>query len=183
MKKSNLDLVRIWYIAKTHCVSGVYSAEYGENEIIESIRKRTLKFSGDTGRRPRILVTKIGQDGHDRGLKIIATAYADLGFDVDISPMFQTPYEAAKIAVENDVHIVGVSSLAAGHKILVPELIESLKKQGGSDIKVVVGGVVPLSDHEFLYNHGVVGIFGPGTVVSNSANKILDVLEKDCCCE
>ena len=122
----------------------------------------------------------MGQDGHDRGVKVIATAFSDLGFDVDISPMFQTPDEAAKMAVENDVHIVGVSSLAASHKILVPELIESLKKEGGEDILVVVGGVIPPKDYDFLYNADtvVVGIFGPGTPIIDSAKKILDALEQ-----
>jgi len=129
------------------------------------------------GRRPRILVTKMGQDGHDRGIKVIATALADLGFDVDISPMFQTPREAAKMAVENDVHVVGVSSLAAGHKTLVPQLISELKQEGGADIRVVVGGVIPPGDYAFLQESGAVGVFGPGTVVTESANKILNALE------
>ena len=130
------------------------------------------------GRRPRILVTKMGQDGHDRGIKVVATAYADFGFDVDISPMFQTPGEAADMAVENDVHAVGVSSLAAGHKILVPQLIDALKKRGAVDIMVFVGGVIPPGDYDFLYNAGVKGIFGPGTVITESANKTLNALEK-----
>jgi methylmalonyl-CoA mutase len=123
-------------------------------------------------------MTKMGQDGHDRGIKVIATAFADLGFDVDIGPMFQTPEEAAQMAVENDVHVVGVSSLAAGHKALVPQLIEFLKKKGGEDIKVVVGGVIPPSDYEFLYQAGAKGVFGPGTVVTDSANKVLHAFEK-----
>jgi methylmalonyl-CoA mutase len=118
----------------------------------------------------------MGQDGHDRGIKVVATAYADLGFDVDISPMFQTPLEAARMAAENDVHIVGVSSLAAGHKVLVPQLIEALKAEGGGDILVVVGGIIPPADYEFLYGKGVVGIFGPGTVITDSANKVLNAL-------
>ena len=120
----------------------------------------------------------MGQDGHDRGIKVVATASADLGFDVDISPMFQTPAEAARMAVENDVHVVGVSSLTAGHKILVPQLIEALKKEGGDDIFVVVGGVIPPGDYEFLYEKGVVKIFGPGTVVPDAANQVLNVLEQ-----
>ncbi len=120
----------------------------------------------------------MGQDGHDRGIKVVATAFADMGFDVDISPMFQTPDEAARMAIENDVHVVGVSSLAAGHKILVPELIESLKKQGSEEILVVVGGIIPPTDYEFLYNAGVSKIFGPGSIVTESANQVLNALEK-----
>jgi methylmalonyl-CoA mutase len=166
------------FVATTQCISGVYAAEYGDSEIIDSIRKRTEDFKGKEGRRPRILVTKMGQDGHDRGIKVIATAFADLGFDVDISPMFQTPAEAARMAVENDVHMVGASSLAAGHKTLVPELIAALKKEGGEDILVVVGGIIPPSDYAFLYQAGVIGIFGPGTPVTESANQVLNALEK-----
>jgi len=166
------------FVATTQCISGVYAAEYGDSEIIAALRKRTADFKENEGRRPRILVTKMGQDGHDRGIKVIATAFADLGFDVDISPMFQTPAEAARMAVENDVHLVGASSLAAGHKTLVPELIDALKKEGGEDILVVVGGIIPPSDYEFLYQAGVVGIFGPGTPVIESANQVLNALEK-----
>ncbi|MBW2592647.1 MAG: methylmalonyl-CoA mutase [Deltaproteobacteria bacterium] len=146
------------YVATTQCISGVYTSEYQNSEIISAIRKRTDAFFKKQGRRPRMLVTKMGQDGHDRGIKVVATAYADLGFDVDISPMFQTPAEAARMAIENDVHLVGVSSLAAGHKSLVPQLIEALKKEGGDDIKVIVGGVIPPGDYNFLYKAGVVGI-------------------------
>ena len=164
------------FVATTQCISGVYASEYGDSEIFASIRKRTDDFLNREGRRPRILVTKMGQDGHDRGIKVIATAFADLGFDVDISPMFQTPQEAANMAVENDVHVVGVSSLAAGHKTLVPQLIAELKKKGGGDIRVVVGGVIPPADYDFLYDAGVVGVFGPGTVVTDAANKILNAL-------
>jgi methylmalonyl-CoA mutase len=166
------------YVATTQCISGAYAAEYGDSEIIASVRKRTDEFKGKEGRRPRILVTKMGQDGHDRGYKVIATAYADLGFDVDISPMFQTPAEAAKMAIENDVHVVGVSSLAAGHKYLVPELIQELNKQGGKEILVVVGGIIPPGDYDFLHGAGAVGIFGPGTVITDSANQVLNALEK-----
>jgi methylmalonyl-CoA mutase len=165
------------FVATTQCISGVYASEYGDSEIFASVRKRTDDFMEREGRRPRILVTKMGQDGHDRGIKVIATAFADLGFDVDISPMFQTPEEAAKMAVENDVHVVGVSSLAAGHKTLVPQLISELKKEGGDDIRVVVGGVIPPADYDFLYDAGAVGVFGPGSVVTDSANKILNELE------
>ena len=165
------------FVATTQCISGVYAAEYGDSEVFASVRKRTDDFMEREGRRPRILVTKMGQDGHDRGIKVIATALADLGFDVDISPMFQTPEEAAKMAVENDVHVVGVSSLAAGHKTLVPQLIAELQKAGGEDIRVVVGGVIPPGDYAFLQEAGAVGVFGPGTAVTESANKILNVLE------
>ncbi len=165
------------YVATTQCISGVYAAEFGESEIIDAIRKRTRDFLEKEGRRPRILLTKMGQDGHDRGIKVVATAFADLGFDVDISPMFQTPEEAAKMAVENVVHIVGASSLAAGHKALVPELIENLKKEGGDDILVVVGGVIPPGDYQFLYDKGVVGIFGPGTPITQSVNQVLNALD------
>ncbi|MFO7560848.1 MAG: methylmalonyl-CoA mutase [Desulfobacterales bacterium] len=166
------------YVATTQCISGIYAAEYGANEVIDSIRKRTEAFKEKHGRRPRILVTKMGQDGHDRGIKVVATAFADFGFDVDISPMFQTPEEAAKMALENDVHIVGASSLAAGHKTLVPELIKSLKASGGEDILVVVGGVIPPGDYQFLYDAGVVGVFGPGTPLTNSASQVLAALEE-----
>ncbi len=166
------------YVATTQCISGVYAAEFGDSEIIASLRKRTAAFNDKQGRRPRMLLTKMGQDGHDRGVKIIATAYADLGFDVDLSPMFQTPEEAARMAVENDVHLVGVSSLAAGHRTLVPQLVEALKKEGGEDIMVVVGGVIPAGDYQRLYDAGAVGVFGPGTPVPDSANKVLNALEE-----
>jgi methylmalonyl-CoA mutase len=166
------------YVATTQCISGVYAAEFGDSEVIQSIRKRTEQFMEREGRRPRILVTKMGQDGHDRGIKVVATAFADLGFDVDISPMFQTPEEAARMAIENDVHVVGASSLAAGHKTLVPELIDELKAQGGEDILVVVGGVIPPGDYQILYDKGAVGVFGPGTPITQSANQVLNALEK-----
>jgi len=166
------------YVATTQCISGVYAAEYQDDEIIAAIRKRTEQFREKEGRRPRILVTKMGQDGHDRGIKVVATAYADLGFDVDISPMFQTPAEAARMAVENDVHVVGVSSLAAGHKILVPELIDALKKEGAEDILVIVGGIIPPADYEFLYASGASKVFGPGSKVTDSANQVLNAIGK-----
>ena len=166
------------FVATTQSISGVYAAEYGDSEIFAALRKRTEEFKRQRGRRPRILVTKMGQDGHDRGIKVIATAFADLGFDVDISPMFQTPREAAKMAVENDVHVVGVSSLAAGHKTLVPQLIAELKQAGGDDIAVVVGGVIPPGDYEFLHQAGAACVFGPGTVVTDAANKVLNIVEK-----
>jgi methylmalonyl-CoA mutase len=166
------------YVATTQCISGVYAAEYGDTEIIEAMRKRTEQFQEKEGRRPRILVTKMGQDGHDRGIKVIATGFADLGFDVDISPMFQTPAEVARMAVENDVHVVGVSSQVAGHKTLVPQLLNALKTEGGEEILVVVGGIIPPADYKFLYEEGAAGIFGPGTPVTKSANQVLDALEK-----
>jgi len=166
------------FVATTQCISGVYAAEYADSEIFQSIRKRTDQFMDREGRRPRILLTKMGQDGHDRGVKVIATAFADLGFDVDLSPMFQTPEEAAQMAVENDVHLVGVSSLAAGHRALVPELVGALKEKGGDDIKVVVGGVIPPRDYEALYSAGAVGVFGPGTPITESANQVLNALEQ-----
>jgi methylmalonyl-CoA mutase len=166
------------YVATTQCISGVYAAEYGDAEIIAAMRKRTEEFQNKEGRRPRILVTKMGQDGHDRGIKVIATGFADLGFDVDISPMFQTPAEVARMAVENDVHVVGVSSQVAGHKTLVPQLLEALKTEGGEDILVVVGGIIPPADYKFLYNAGAAGIFGPGTPVTESADRVLSALEK-----
>jgi methylmalonyl-CoA mutase len=166
------------YVATTHCISGVYAAEYGSDEVIDSLLKRTEQFQKKEGRRPRILVTKMGQDGHDRGIKVIATGFADLGFDVDISPLFQTPEEAARMAVENDVHVVGVSSQVAAHKTLVPKLVEALKAEDGDDILVVVGGIIPPADYNFLYDAGAAGVFGPGTPVTQSANQVLDALEK-----
>ncbi len=167
------------FVATTRCISGAYSSEFkGDNNIITSMKQRTSAFLEKQGRRPRLLVTKMGQDGHDRGFKVIASAYADLGFDVDISPMFQTPEEAAKMAIENDVHVIGASSLAAGHKSLIPALIEELKKIGGGEILVVAGGVIPPGDYEFLYQAGVKAIFGPGTPIFESADKTLTLLEE-----
>ena len=145
--------------------------------MIESIRLRATEFAKKSGRRPRILVCKLGQDGHDRGAKVIATGLADLGFDVDIGPMFQTPEEAAKEAVENDVHVVGVSSQAAGHKTLVPDLIAALKKLGGEHIRIVIGGIIPSQDYEFLKKAGCSAIFGPGTPIPECAETILSFLE------
>ena len=141
----------------------------------EAVRKAD-EFAKMEGRRPRIMIAKMGQDGHDRGAKVVATGYADIGFDVDVGPLFQTPAEAAKQAVENDVHIMGVSSLAAGHKTLVPQVIAELEKLGRPDIMVTVGGVIPAQDYQFLYDAGAVAIFGPGTVISDSAIKMLDLL-------
>jgi methylmalonyl-CoA mutase len=167
------------FVATTRCISGAYSSEYQEESaVIAEIRGRTARFLEKQGRRPRLLVTKMGQDGHDRGFKVIASAYADLGFDVDISPMFQTPEEAAKMAIENDVHVVGASSLAAGHKSLIPALIAELARMGGGEIIVVAGGVIPPGDYEFLYQAGVQAIFGPGTPIPVSAGKTLALLEE-----
>jgi len=164
------------FVATTQCIAGVYAAEHSDSEMIESLRKRSADFEKKTGRRPRILLSKMGQDGHDRGVKVIATAFADFGFDVDLGPLFQTPAEAALMAVENDVHVIGVSSLAAGHKTLVPMIIEELKNQDASDIKVVVGGIIPPGDYEFLKNAGAAEIFGPGTMVTDAANRTLNII-------
>ncbi|KEZ50938.1 methylmalonyl-CoA mutase [Metabacillus indicus] len=155
-------------------ISGVYSSEFSNEEEIESVRRMTDEFSQLEGRRPRILIAKMGQDGHDRGAKVVATAYADLGFDVDIGPLFQTPAETAAQAVENDVHIVGMSSLAAGHKTLLPQLVQELKALGREDIMVIVGGVIPYQDYEFLLSNGASAIFGPGTVIPNAAKIMLE---------
>jgi methylmalonyl-CoA mutase len=163
--------------AQVQSVSAVYAAAFGGNEVIDQIRKRAQAFAESTGRRPRVLVCKLGQDGHDRGAKVIATGLADLGFDVDIGPMFQTPEEAAKEAIDNDVHVVGVSSQAAGHKTLVPDLIKALSALGGKQIKVVVGGIIPAQDYEFLKSHGCAAIFGPGTPIPDCAAEILTLLE------
>ncbi len=164
------------YVATTRTVSGVYNSELKMDEYFAYAQKLADRFSTLAGRRPRIMVAKLGQDGHDRGAKIIATGFADLGFDVDMGPLFQTPLEAARQAAENDVHIVGISSLAAGHKTLVPETIEALKALNREDILVVVGGVIPPQDYDYLYERGVAGIFGPGTVLAKAAIKILEVL-------
>ena len=164
------------YKAVIRSVSGIYKSEVSDDENFRLAREMSDQFAEMEGRRPRILVAKMGQDGHDRGAKIIATSFADLGFDVDIGPLFQTPEEVAKNAAENDVHVVGTSSLAAGHKTLVPQLIEELKKIGREDIMVVAGGVIPSQDYKFLYDAGVKGIFGPGTIISVAAQKILKEL-------
>ncbi|MFZ1983725.1 MAG: methylmalonyl-CoA mutase family protein, partial [Desulfatitalea sp.] len=166
------------FVATTQVISGIYASEYKDPTVIDSLRKRTENFMQQQGRRPRILLAKMGQDGHDRGIKVVATAFADFGFDVDISPMFQTPGEAARMAMENDVHVVGVSTLAAGHKTLVPQLLQALKTQGTEDIQVVVGGVIPPADYDFLFKAGAVGVFGPGTSLIKSANEVLNALER-----
>ncbi|TPE44661.1 methylmalonyl-CoA mutase [Pontibacter mangrovi] len=162
--------------AVIRAISGVYSAELTDDENFERAKAMADQFEALEGRRPRIMVAKMGQDGHDRGSKVIATSFADLGFDVDIGPLFQTPAEVAMQAAENDVHVVGVSSLAAGHKTLVPQLIEELRKLGREDILVIVGGVIPAQDYDFLYQAGAVGVFGPGTIISVAAQNILDKL-------
>ncbi|MFF5995460.1 methylmalonyl-CoA mutase [Lysinibacillus sp. KU-BSD001] len=159
-------------------ISGVYSSNFADDEVITEVKQMTEEFLENEGRRPRILVAKMGQDGHDRGAKVVATAYADLGFDVDISPLFMTPAETAQMAVENDVHCVGVSSLAAGHKTLVPELVAELKKLGREDIIVICGGVIPAQDYDFLYEAGAKAIFGPGTVIPVAAQKLIEEIYK-----
>ncbi len=164
------------YKAVIRSISGVYSSEAGQEESFKKAHGLADTFADLEGRRPRIMIAKMGQDGHDRGAKVVATGYADIGFDVDIGPLFQTPEEAARQAVENDVHILGVSSLAAGHKTLVPHVIEALKKLGREDIMVIVGGVIPHQDYEFLYEAGVVAIFGPGTVISEAGVQMLELL-------
>jgi len=166
------------YKATSQSLSGVYSSEISDNKEFAKAHDMADKFAQIEGRRPRIMIAKMGQDGHDRGAKVISTSFADLGFDVDIGPLFQTPEEAAKQAAENDVHILGVSSLAGGHKALVPKVIEHLEQLGRDDILVVAGGVIPQKDYDFLYNKGVVAVFGPGTVIPVAAQKILDILIK-----
>jgi methylmalonyl-CoA mutase len=162
--------------AAIRTVSGVYQSEYGQNQQIEQVRRLTEQFAEKEGRRPRILIAKMGQDGHDRGAKVVATGYADLGFDVDIGPLFQQPDEAARMAVENDVHVVGISSLAGGHKTLLVQLVEELKKIGREDIMVVVGGVIPPQDYDFLKQNGADAVFGPGTFIPDAAKEILTQL-------
>lgn len=168
------------YQANTKMISGIYSSEYksAEDTMVDNARKMTDEFAEREGRRPRIMIAKMGQDGHDRGAKVVATAYADMGFDVDVGPLFQTPEETARQAVENDVHVVGMSSLAAGHKTLLPKLMEELKKMGREDIIVICGGVIPVQDYEYLYEHGAAAIFGPGTKIPEAAIKIMEEIEK-----
>ncbi|MEZ4841362.1 MAG: methylmalonyl-CoA mutase [Flavobacteriaceae bacterium] len=164
------------YKATINSITGVYSREIKEDETFKKAVELADKFAELEGRRPRIMVAKMGQDGHDRGAKVVATSFADLGFDVDIGPLFQTPKEAAKQAVENDVHVLGVSSLAAGHKTLVPQVLEELRKYGREDIMVIAGGVIPPQDYQFLFDAGVVGVFGPGTKIAKAAIDILEIL-------
>jgi methylmalonyl-CoA mutase len=169
-----LEVVYGRYQPPMRSVAGVYAQESRDNDAFQRAQALSDKFAELEGRRPRIMVAKMGQDGHDRGAKVIATAFADLGFDVDMGPLFQTPAEVARQAAENDVHIVGVSSLAAGHKTLVPELIAELAKLGRDDIRVVAGGVIPQQDYDFLYAAGVTAVFGPGTVIPDAACRILE---------
>ena len=164
------------YQAQIRSVAGVYRAAYAGRDDVANVRGMTDAFAEREGRRPRILIAKLGQDGHDRGAKVVATAMADMGFDVDIGPLFQTPEEAARMAVENDVHVVAMSSLAAGHKTLLPQLVGELGKLGRADILVVCGGVIPAQDYAYLYEHGAVAIFGPGTPVPQSAAQVLEKL-------
>jgi methylmalonyl-CoA mutase len=166
------------YRANIRTISGVYGGAYADDEEFQRIRKEVEAFATEEGRRPRILVAKLGQDGHDRGAKVIATAFADLGFDVDIGPLFQTPEEAAREAIENDVHVVGISSQAAGHKTLVPQLVDALRAEGANEIVVVVGGVIPASDYDFLHDAGVAAIFGPGSNIPNAASEILGLVRR-----
>jgi len=173
-----LESVFTRHRATVRTIAGVYGDSAAGDKDWERTRTEVEAFAAAEGRRPRILVVKMGQDGHDRGAKVIATAFADLGFDVDVGPLFQTPEEAARDAVENDVHVVGVSSQAAGHKTLVPELIAQLRKQGGDDIVVVVGGVVPAQDYEFLHDAGVAAVFGPGTNIPSAASEVLRLLRR-----
>ncbi len=173
-------LEKVWgrHTAVIRSISGVYKSEFSEKEEVEQVIQKTKEFEEKEGRRPRIMVAKLGQDGHDRGAKVISTAFADLGFDVDVGPLFQTPEEAARQAVENDVHIVGFSSLAAGHKTLLPALVEELEKLGRPDIMVVIGGVIPAPDYNYLYEKGAAAIFGPGTVIPVAAMRVLEELEE-----
>ncbi len=173
-------LEKVWgrHKAVIRAITGVYSAEFGDEEEIAEVRAQCAQFEQAEGRRPRIMVAKMGQDGHDRGAKVIATAFADLGFDVDIGPLFQTPDEVARQAMENDVHIIGISSLAAGHKTLLPQLFDELQALGRDDIMIVIGGVIPAQDYDFLYEHGASAIFGPGTVIPVAAQKILHELNE-----
>lgn len=167
------------FVAQTKSISGVYSSEISNDSEFQKARELADQFATVEGRRPRIMVAKLGQDGHDRGAKVIATSFADLGFDVDIGPLFQTPQEAARQATENDVHILGISSLAAGHKTLVPATMQALAELRREDIMVVVGGIIPAQDYEWLYDKGVAGVFGPGTKIAQAAAQILEVLIAD----
>jgi len=173
-----LEVVWGRHRADTQKVSGVYAAAYDSAEGWDALKREIAAFAEEEGRRPRVMIAKLGQDGHDRGAKVVASAFADLGFDVDIGPLFQTAEECARQAIENDVHAVGVSTLAAGHNTLVPAIIESLKAQGGGDIVVFVGGVIPRGDYEFLYEAGVKGIYGPGTPIPASAKDVLEQIRK-----
>jgi len=171
-----LEAVFTRHRATVRAVSGVYGRAFAEDESFRRIQAEVEAFAKAEGRRPRMLVAKLGQDGHDRGMKVIATAFADIGFDVDIGPLFQTPEEAARDAIENDVHVVGVSTLAAGHKTLVPELVAKLRAAGADDVLVVVGGVVPPQDYDFLHRAGVAAVYGPGTNIPAAASEIMALI-------
>jgi methylmalonyl-CoA mutase len=171
-----LEQVYTRHRADVRSVSGVYARSVQGDEGFAELLREVASFAEREGRRPRMLVVKLGQDGHDRGMKVIATAFADLGFDVDIGPLFQTPEEAARQAIENDVHVVGVSSQAAGHRTLVPDLLSALREQGAENIAVVVGGIIPPRDYAFLREAGVAAIFGPGTAIPKAARQVLDVI-------
>jgi methylmalonyl-CoA mutase len=173
-----LEVVFGRFRANNQTISGVYGGVVQGQESWEQIKADVAKFAEEEGRRPRIMIAKLGQDGHDRGAKVVATAYADLGFDIDMGPLFQTPEEAARQAIENDVHAVGVSSLAAGHKTLLPALVKALKDQGGDDIIVFAGGVIPAQDYDYLFNAGAKAVFGPGTRIEDSAKKVLEEIRK-----
>ncbi len=173
-----LEVVFGRFRANNQTISGVYGGVVEGQESWETIKADVAKFAEDEGRRPRIMIAKLGQDGHDRGAKVVATAYADLGFDIDMGPLFQTPEEAARQAIENDVHAVGVSSLAAGHKTLLPQLVKALQDQGADDIIVFAGGVIPAQDYDYLFNAGAKAIFGPGTRIEDSAKKVLAEIRK-----
>ena len=166
------------YKAVIRTISGVYSNETNDDPEFAKAKKMVAEFAKREGRQPRIMIAKMGQDGHDRGAKVVATGYADCGYDVDMGPLFQTPEESARQAVENDVHILGVSSLAAGHKTLVPQVIAELKKLGREDIVVIAGGVIPAQDYDFLYKAGVAAIYGPGTPITKSAINMIEILNK-----
>jgi methylmalonyl-CoA mutase len=173
-------LEKVWgrYRAEIRSVSGVYGGQYGDDAEWRALRAAVERFAKEHGRRPRMLVAKIGQDGHDRGAKVIATAFADLGFDVDVGTLFQTPEEVARQAVENDVHVVGVSTQSGGHKTLVPELVKELRKLGAGEIVVTVGGIVPARDYAFLEGAGVKAVFGPGTQIPKAARRVLELIEQ-----
>jgi len=175
-------LEQVWgrHRANSQEVSGVYAGAYESQEDWTKLQGDIAAFAASHGRRPRVMIAKLGQDGHDRGAKVVASAFADLGFDVDVGPLFQTPEECARQAIENDVHAVGVSTLAAGHKTLVPEIIRSLREQGSGEIIVFVGGVIPQQDYQFLYDAGVKGIYGPGTPIPDSARDVLNNIKRAC---
>ncbi len=165
------------HTAKTQAVSNVYVNNYKKSDVIDDVKRQIEVFSNEEGRRPRILVAKLGQDGHDRGAKIIATGFADLGFDVDIGPLFQTPEETAKQAIENDVHVIGVSTQVAAHKTLIPQLVKELQAHGSDDIAVIVGGIIPSKDHAELKKAGAMAVFGPGTPLPECAVEVLQIIK------